>query len=307
MRDDEPPPPVHTSSLFSHFWARRLSLAWLLLAAIVSGAGVIVCKVAVVDAPPQGALFIVSDPGQDVASATITPLGGPLPPAPATTSSQGQAGLGIAANNTLSQETPAGEDLGTSPPTPAPTVELISVYVSGAVNRPGVYTLPLGSRIDSAVAAAGGALPDADLEQINLAERVSDEAHIRVYHLGETVAPTVVNAGAFQGQPTHASSPTARPSRTPPGTPAGGGGNLQGASRTGTPSAKSTPRVKININTATVQDLEQVPGIGPVIAQRIIADRKQNGPYKAIEDLMRISGIKEEIVAKLRDYVTVGP
>jgi competence ComEA-like helix-hairpin-helix protein len=278
---------------------KRVPLAWLLLMAIGTGAAVIVWKIAVLDAPPQGAAFIVSGQSRDGPSATITPFAALVDNAPATIPTN--CGLenvdcGFAADTSRSA-------LSNLQSTPTPSMALISVYVSGAVSRPGVYTLPLGSRIDSAVAAAGGALPDADLDGINLAEKLSDEAHVRVYRIGEVAAATQTTTSGAQTVPSqapHSTSPTARQAGSQPTTPPRQAG-------TTTPATKPTPSVKINLNTATAEDLQQIPGIGPVIAQRIIADRKANGPYRSVEDLMRISGIKEGILARLRNYVTVGP
>ncbi len=140
---------------------------------------------------------------------------------------------------------------------------MIAVYVSGDVAKPGVYALPEGSRVNDAVAAAGGALPDADLEQINLAQKLADADHISVLKLGETARPTT---SAVQ---TTGLSPTPQ------------AGALPGAGA----STKGTPGTKINLNTATAQALELVPGIGPVTAQRIITDREQNGPYTSVDNL----------------------
>jgi competence protein ComEA len=162
---------------------------------------------------------------------------------------------------------------------------MIAVYVSGDVAKPGVYTLPEGSRVNDAVAAAGGALPDADLEQINLAQKLADADHISVLKLGETARPTT---SVIQ---------TTGPSPTP----------KAGAPPAVGASTKGTPGTKINLNTATAQALELVPGIGPVTAQRIITDREQNGPYTSVDNLTRVPGIKAGILAKIRDYLTVGP
>jgi competence protein ComEA len=272
----------------------RVAIAWLLLAAIVSRAAVIIWKIAVIDAPPSGALFIQSAQEPEGPSATITPFAASFLPSatPPDESSVDDAGILNA----------AGQDTPNAPP-PTPTTLIISVYISGAVVKPGVYTLPDGARVESAVAAAGGALPDADLDEINLAERLSDEAHIIVYHKGE--APTV-NEGAVSGQgrsasPVSTGTPRAGRSQTPQTSrqPTTVGANV--------PAAKPTPSVKININTATAVELEQIPGIGPSLAQRIVADRERNGAYKTVEELTRISGIKEGVLAKLRNYVTVGP
>jgi len=277
----------------------------------VCGAAVIVWKVAVVDAPPGGSAFIVSDQ----ASSTITPFAHAPTTADAGASSSDPAVVAGTGNSGGSADSPSAGtpavDVG-NPAQPqdsasdaeaSPTVPTISVYVSGDVARPGVYSVPEGSRVVSAVTAAGGANPDADLEQINLAQKLSDGDHITVYRKGE-VAPTPtasnpsVTAGTSETNPSGATTPTA-------GAPAPT--QTTGSSSGQSGAAKPTPGVKINLNTATAADLEQLPGIGPSLAQRIIADRTQNGPFKSLDDLARISGIKAGIIARIRDYVTVGP
>jgi competence protein ComEA len=273
---------------------RQVALSWLLLVAIVCGAAVIVWKVAVLDAPPSGALFIQSALDFDAPSATITPYGGSVSAAAEPTVQTSEAVIAIPIS-TATAEIPSQPTLAT------PTPIMISVYVSGAVVKPGVYSVPDGSRVESAVSAAGGPLPDADLDQINLAAKLTDEAHITVYHKGEApVADAGVLSldGATPGSPTAQVQATPRPTRSQV---------AQTPARPTNVPPKPTPRVKININTATAVELEQIPGIGPALAQRIITDRETNGPFKSVEDLTRVSGIKEGILAKLRNYVTVGP
>jgi competence protein ComEA len=279
---------------------KRVALAWLLLAAIVSGTGVIMWKVVVLDAPVSGVMF-KSAQDTNEPSATITPFGVIAAAlTPQVQQSDSTDGDGDGANHdSTGQITPEA-------PQPTPTTPMISVYISGAVSKPGVYTLPEGSRVESAVAAAGGVVGDADLDGINLAMKLSDEAHVIVYHKGE--GPRVdgeavggeggsVNATTTGTQDAGA-SPTAQAARTPrPPTPRPASGSV----------AKPTPSARININTATTVEFEQIPGIGPTLAQRIVAEREGNGPFRSVEELTRVSGIKEGMLAKLRDYVTVGP
>jgi len=149
-------------------------------------------------------------------------------------------------------------------PSPAP----IRVYVTGAVREPDVYTLPPNSIVKDAIAAAGGAASDADLDRINLAMQLADQAHIYVPHKGEENPPIT--------------PVVAKPS---PG-PAGNAGLL-------------------NINTATVEELDTLPGIGPAIAQRIVDYRNDNGPFATIEDLMNVKGIGETTFAELKSKITV--
>lgn len=146
-----------------------------------------------------------------------------------------------------------------------PTPALINVYVSGAVNKPDVYTLPLGSLVKDAVAMAGGAAVDADLDHVNLALKLGDQMQVYVPRQGEAVA-----------------TPNSR-------------------------SASAAITAPININTATLEELDLLPGIGPSIAQAIIDYRTQNGPFKAIEDIDDVKGIGEALFAKIKDSITVGP
>lgn len=275
--------------------AKRVGIAWLLLTAICVTAFGLVWKVAVLDAPPTGAVIITPDEGLEDLAIVASPvmlaeLSKPTP-SPGPPSQE----------PTHPEPTPTRAILPTTLPLtptamlvePTATVETLAVYVSGAVKAPGVYTLAVGARVGDAIAAAGGPLPEADMERINLAARVADEDHISVLRKGEATQPVA-------GQP-----PTARPQRTPspkPATPP----------PPTTPPEESTAQVKppvaakINVNTATAAELETLPGVGPVLAQRIMAYRERYGPFKAIEDLMKVPGIKEAMLRRLQDYVTVG-
>ena len=189
----------------------------------------------------------------------------------------GQAESGTGA--ILSLSTP---ESGSGAPTPSPV--LIYVYVTGAVAKPGVYTLPEGSRVQDAIAAAGGAMIQADLDGINLAERLADEAHVIISRRDDSTPSTIE-------QP---ASSVARSTTVP----------LAGQS--GPTASKAPPASPVNINTATAEQLQTLPGIGPSTAARIIADREQNGPFRTIEDLTRITGIKEGTMSKIRAYITTG-
>ena len=145
-----------------------------------------------------------------------------------------------------------------------PTPATINVYVSGAVNKPDVYTLPLNAIVKDAIAAAGGATAEADLERINLAAHLSDQMQVDVPHKGDAAPPS-----------------------------------------NGSPSAAAT--AMININTASVEELDKLPGIGPSIAKAIIDYRTTSGPFKKIEDINEVKGIGDALYAKIKDQITVGP
>jgi competence protein ComEA len=145
------------------------------------------------------------------------------------------------------------------------------VDVRGAVVNPGVHELPAGARVQDAIAAAGGFAGDADLSTINLARRLRDGEIVQIATL-----------------PVPGSSPAI-------GTVA----TAVDAPETGSP--------RININTATAAELDQLPGVGEVTAARIIAFREENGPYRSIDDLIHVQGISANTIDGFRDQVTTGP
>lgn len=143
--------------------------------------------------------------------------------------------------------------------------EFIQVHIAGAVERPGVYQLPAGARVNEALKLAG-ILPEADPHALNLAAPLSDGQQIIVPRVGEE--GKIITQG-----------------------PAGSGmGKLQG---------------KININTAGPEELDTLPGIGPSLAQRIIEYRQQHGPFRSIEDLQNVPGIGDKRWETLKDLITV--
>jgi competence protein ComEA len=147
----------------------------------------------------------------------------------------------------------------------AETTETVVVSVVGQVVRPGLVTLPSGARVADAIAAAGGLLPAADPASVNLAAEVAD---------GEQLA-VGVPAAAAPGGPVAA------------GAPAGSGGGL------------------VDLNTAGVAELDALPGIGPVLAQRIVDHRSQQGSFRSVEELDDVPGIGPTIAAELAELVTV--
>ena len=153
----------------------------------------------------------------------------------------------------------------------------IRVHVSGAVMSPGVYEMSEGDRVMDAIASAGGVQPSADLASINLAQRVQDEAQYHVPRLGEpTLAPAAAPAQ-------RAAVPGGRP-------PAAGGGAAHSL---------------IDLNTATAQELESLPGIGPVMAGRIIAYREANGPFLSMDEVENVPGIGPKTLESIRPLATV--
>lgn len=156
--------------------------------------------------------------------------------------------------------------------TPATTdARVVIVHVAGAVAVPGVRTMAAGDRVSDAVAAAGGAGPDADLDGLNLAAPLSDGQRVYVPRVGE-VDPTSVPSGA---------------------SPAPG------------PGGTAAPAGPVDVNRAGAAELEALPGVGPATAAAIVDDRERNGPFASVDDLDRVSGIGPAKLAALRDLVTV--
>lgn len=155
-----------------------------------------------------------------------------------------------------------------SPPPPvaqASAASTVLVHVVGQVALPGLVELPTGARVSDAVDAAGGPLPDADLAALNLAAPVQDGAQVRVPAPGEAA-------------------------------PGEAAADVTGSSADGGP---------IDLNRASATQLQELPGVGPVLAARIVEDREANGPYASVDDLVRVSGIGPSVLADLRDRATV--
>lgn len=148
-----------------------------------------------------------------------------------------------------------------------PVAAPITVHVTGAVGQPGLVVLAAGSRVADAVAGAGGARPDADLGALNLAREVAD---------GERVAVPSIS----------------RPD--PPGPD-------QAAEHDGA----VLPDGRIDLNAATAADLEQLPGIGPVLAARIVQHRDEHGPFAAAGDLRAVPGIGEQTFQRLASLIAI--
>lgn len=176
---------------------------------------------------------------------------------------------------------PAGASVtpGAAPTTPggAPTPTAgVTVHVVGQVRRPGIVTLDAGARVADAIEEVGGATGRADLDGVNLARLLVDGEQVVVPKPGETAPP----AGA--------------PATGPP---AGGGA--------GAPGAAPAPGTPVNLNTADLATLETLPGVGPVLAQRILDWRTEHGRFTAVEELGEVSGIGDKIYAQLAPEVTV--
>lgn len=179
-------------------------------------------------------------------------------------------GLLLAGGILIGARQPQGESVQLRP---APTPEPLRVHVAGAVVRPGVYDLPDNSRVTDAIDAAGGLVAGADENALNLAQHLEDGERLDVPFVEGFVA-----ADATQGFTVLSN---------------------------GTPSALSGADL-VNINTASVDELDKLPGIGQTTAQRIITYRTDNGPFATIEDILNVSGIGTATYNEIKDLITVG-
>ena len=150
------------------------------------------------------------------------------------------------------------------------------VYVCGAVRTPGVVRVPAGARVADALGLAGGPTSRAELAAVNLAAKVVDGQQILV--------PEKASATAAQAAPVAAA----------------GGGSSSGAGLAAAPSGGL-----VNINTATLEQLDGLQGVGPSTAQKIIDYRTANGPFTSIEDIKNVSGIGDAKFAAMKDSITV--
>jgi competence protein ComEA len=175
----------------------------------------------------------------------------------------------------------------TSTPVPSPTPQPFIVYISGAVTQPGVYAVQQDARVIDVVTAAGGLSPEANSEQINLAAHLHDAQHIHVPRLGETPQALPDTSPAAEQSAASADGPSA-----PDG--ADGADGLDG------------PSAPININTASAAELQTLPGIGEVMAQRIVDYRNATGSFASVEDLQNVRGIGPVLLEKIRPQVQVG-
>ena len=148
--------------------------------------------------------------------------------------------------------------------------EQMIIYVTGAVNRPGIVEMPMDARVADAVNACGGALPTADMEAVNMAQKLKDGQQVRIPEKS-SVAQIQETGKANGNTEGHASNPS----------------NL------------------VNINTADEKALDSLPGIGPAMAKRIIEYRNTEGMFQTPEDLKKIKGIGDAKYEKLKDRITV--
>lgn len=178
-------------------------------------------------------------------------------------------GLFLAGGIIIATRAPKGESVVLRP---APTPEPLRVHVAGAVVRPGVYELDENSRVEDAVEAAGGFVVEADKNALNLAARMEDGERLDIPFVAGFVPD---EASGFV------------------------------VITEGTPSPLVGEDL-VDINIASLDELDQLPGIGPTIAQRIIDYRTTNGPFASIDDIQNVPGIGSATFEEIRDMITVG-
>jgi competence protein ComEA len=169
-----------------------------------------------------------------------------------------------------SSREPASAQILFPSPTPVPTV-IRKAHIAGAVQNPGVYVFQDGDRLEDGIALAGGASEDADLSRVNLSVRLRDEALYWIPFEGDDMPPATAQ-------------------------------NLADPGSTGTLSA--TPS-KIDLNTATFEQLDTLPNVGEVRARAILAHREANGPFASIEQLTEVQGIGVGILEGIREMIEV--
>ncbi|CAN5645905.1 hypothetical protein BH10ACT1_BH10ACT1_07300 [soil metagenome] len=198
------------------------------------------------------------------------------PPAPPVESTLPLASAAAGPTAAGAATTVAGAPGGATTTTAA---EQLVVQASGAVAQPGVYRVAAGARVDDLVRAAGGLSPDADQDRVNLAAPLVDGERVWLPRRGEQDPPEVV-AGT--------SGPAAGP----------GGGATAGTGGTEVPAV-------VDLNTATAEQLDTLPGVGPATASAILAYRSEHGAFAAVDDLLEVRGIGDAKLEQLRPLVSV--
>ncbi|MGE5614343.1 MAG: helix-hairpin-helix domain-containing protein [Bacillota bacterium] len=181
--------------------------------------------------------------------------------------------------------------------------ELIKVYVVGCVNNPGIVTIEKGQLIDDAVKKAGGPTKEADLDNINMVYALNENVMLRIKSKSETareqeqakdsgIAPVTGKSGAGSGAAVIKGS--------------GSGAVITGDDEdSGESAGTSGGKSLVNINTASIAELDTLPGIGEATAKEIIAYREKHGGFKKIEDIMKVPRIKQNRFQSIKDYITV--
>jgi competence protein ComEA len=166
--------------------------------------------------------------------------------------------------------------------------QTIIIDIAGAVNKPGVYHLPFGSRVYDAITTAGDTTQQADVTELNLAAVINDGDKIEIPIMQNNPDPVQEQSASSDHQQAQPQSRPLLKIKPVPNT-----------------SALSRSSGKININTASESELDILPGIGPKLAERIIQYRQQHGAFKRVEDIILVSGIGPKRAAQIKDLITV--
>jgi competence protein ComEA len=214
------------------------------------------------------AVLLLGRPGevtQVVPARAVAPVAGPVTGPAAAAPAGNQAGAPGPQQPGTAAPPPAAD------PAPTPSPPLV-VHVIGAVGEPGVVDVPAGARVADAVEAAGGLTAEADLTRVNLARALVDGEQVHVPRPGEELAGDLATA-------------------------------TQGADAGG--AAAAAPAEAIDLNSADPAALEELPGIGPVLAERIVQWREAHGRFTAVDELGEVSGIGTALLERLRPLVRV--
>jgi competence protein ComEA len=196
--------------------------------------------------------------------------------------SSGGADVGLFAGSATSVPAAGATDAGggvVAPTATTTTAVGIVVHAAGAVQHPGLYRLSAGTRVADLLDAAGGPTAPADLDRLNLAAPLADGQRLYVPRTGELAPPAVAAEG---GGPTS--------------------GSVGGAGGGASPSASSP----LDLNAATAEQLDTLPGVGPATAAAIVDHRQRNGPFATVDGLLDVRGIGPAKLEAIRDLVTVG-
>ncbi len=160
-------------------------------------------------------------------------------------------------------------------------LDKITVYISGAIQKPGIVTIESNKRLFDAIKMLGGTSEDADLNRVNMAIKLEDEKHYIVPRIGEVISveDEEINQVSNSGQTNTSKSNANKPDQN-----------------------KSS---KVNINTADVKELDTLPGIGEATANKIIQHREDNGKFKSIGDIKNVNGIGEKKFDNIKDLISV--
>jgi competence protein ComEA len=187
---------------------------------------------------------------------------------------------------------------------PEPAATKVMVHVVGAVQRPGVYELPAGTRVLDAVNAAGGFAPEAERDSVNLAAFCEDGQQVRV--------EAVPASASIAASPVASPAPSVTPARpatppTPSQPPASSYRAPQPASQADVPPflVGAQPQPPVRINHAGLDELQRLPGIGPELARRIIYYRAEHGPFRSFSELDNVEGIGPATIAEIRACATL--